>query len=190
MQGAVRQVTVWDTAIHESGHVVVGLELGKEVEFARIFGSDIELGKTKFKHGIIDWDKIDIGDGLDRGPIDTKNQLQRRGMTICVAGDVANNIDHKGDWRCIIERIDPEQFYKRTIETFRGFANLEDGSDMQKALTWADELPEEPLDEIKMAEAQAREILERRWNDVLILADRLLSQRWIGPRQIDILLRR
>jgi hypothetical protein len=184
-------VTPWDTAIHEASHIIVALALGKEVTYARIRStSEGGGGKTDFADEVEDWKHIDKGDGLDPGPKEEADRLQRRAMTICVAGDVGNKIDRAGDWNCISERVDEKTYYRRTMEDRGRMKELEEVEDLNKALTWADQLPEEPLREIKMAEEQAERILKEKWEEVLLIAKRLFEQRFIGRNQIRVLLGR
>src|SRR4051812_40175051 len=100
-------ITIRDTAIHEASHVLVAIELLKEVEFARVAVVGTELGQTKYATALNDWERIDLGDGMDAELNAQVTSLQRRAMAICVAGEIGNRLDHEGTWPILSDAVNP-----------------------------------------------------------------------------------
>jgi hypothetical protein len=125
-----------------------------------------------------DFAAVDLGDGLDRQLRNKCNRLERRTMAILVAGDVGNNVESGA--LLVSGRLPVDFFDQLEMHAHAAAAQLQEKADVTRALMLALELPGVPGEELLRAEATARRILWLRWERVMRLAIRLLTEKEVN----------
>ena len=168
------------TAMHEASHVVVGLECGRKLVRCSIVPEDA-FGGYGLGVGSTEWEPI--GDG-------TVNASEL--VKIALAGKAAEERMHgnagesaRSDLATIyslawLMTVSSEKFtpHARLIPLLTGIYCEHPDKVPPRAKRLADEMISDLLPEV-------RDILERRWHDVELIAGLLLKQGRITPEMID-----
>lgn len=177
---------IWDAAIHESGHVVVQLELGYPV--TAVWVDEDGTGKADIEP-------------YRRLPPEHCPREMRESIDVCVAGRVAedlydewNNHDEwqtDGGWQDVVELMAMARCEAVTAEdrrprypssllkakpTFLSELLADPGHDISVALDRANRYLH-PMAEIEAAERRVEQILKERWDAVLKLAGSLYRRK-------------
>jgi DNA-binding XRE family transcriptional regulator len=165
------------TAIHEAGHAVVGLALGRAFSTVHVNGA---VGAVRFE----DADFLE-GDGFnEKGP----TQIRER-LTIDVAGNLAQVLaeelatDERWDW------LEEHLRLSEAVPLATTEGRWEARNDLMKAIqkgmvlchkasqSWPEPTSESVVKEIAAAEERAEAILRERWADVEAIAVALCRKR-------------